>query len=61
MDIEFLNGIRVRERQVHVQLGVVVTCAVQLIIYMSGSAPVHGGLLLARVYPTLTTQTTIST
>src|SRR5262249_55446008 len=46
---EFLNSIRVGERQVHIEKRVVVPDAIELIVHLRGSSAIDGRLLLTGV------------
>ncbi len=50
LQIEFLNRIGIGERDVDVQIGIVVADTVQLIVHLSHAGPVHAGRLLVRIH-----------
>ena len=54
LEIKLLHGIGVRERHVHVQIGVVMAGAIQLVIYLSHARAIDARGLLSRIDSAMT-------
>jgi hypothetical protein len=51
LEIEFLDGIGVRERQVQIQVSVIVPSSIELVVHLTESSSVDVGQLLSRIDP----------
>ena len=60
LQAELLHGIRIRERQVGIDIGVVVTGAVELVVHRAWPGAVDSSLLLTRVNATVAAETAIA-
>ena len=60
LEVEFLNGVGIRKRQIGVQVSVIVAGAIKLIVDSSGAGAIDGGLLLSRIDTTVASQSAVA-